>query len=128
MEPDSLTTMRFFTKSRGKGFAGRIQGLRSRQPVFAAKPDMLFRFHPRHIEQPNQHAELVASRHLRQFGCYFRNEGGGLIRAAIALRIIGSRTAIPARGCALSPAPCLGQKLLPVPCLGEKMLFLRVQL
>jgi hypothetical protein len=100
----------------------------SRQPVFAAKPDMLFRFQPRHIQQPDQHAELVASRQLRQFGCHLRNEGGGLIRAAIALGIIDSRTAIPARGCALSPAPCLGQKLLPVPCLREKMLFLRVQL
>src|SRR4030081_2600262 len=87
-----------------------------RQLAFAAQPDALFRFHVRHLEQADQHAELVTPRDPSQLGDGLRDEGRGLIRPA-TLRIIGSRTRILAPGCGRSPAPCLGQKITSNRCL-----------
>jgi hypothetical protein len=81
-----------------------------RQLAFAAQPDALFRFHLRHLEQTDQHAKLVTPRYPSQLGDGLCYEDRGLIRPAI-LRIIDSRTPIPAPGCGRSPAPCLGQKI-----------------
>src|ERR1700676_1668448 len=86
----------------------------SRYLPLAAQPDALFGFHLRHLEQPDQHAELVTPRHPRQSGDALRDEDCSLLRPAILHQIIVSRTAIPARGWARSPPPCLGQKLRPV--------------
>jgi hypothetical protein len=82
--------------------------------MFAARPEAFLCFHLHHFEQTDEQAEIVAPRHPDEVGDSFPNKGRGLIRAAIPGRIIGSRTAIPARGCARSPAPCFGQKLHPV--------------
>ena len=70
----------------------------SRQPALAAKPDALLGFQLRHLEQSDQHAELVAPRQSGQFGNRFRDEARGLIRPAIPGRIIGWRRPTPARG------------------------------
>jgi hypothetical protein len=70
----------------------------------------------------------VVPRHPDEVGDGFRNEGRSLIRVAIQGRIIGSGTAIPARGCVRSPAPCFGQKITSsIVCLAN-MPFLREQL
>jgi hypothetical protein len=89
-------------------------------------PEALLRFHLHHLEQRDEHAEIVAPRHPGEVGGSFRNEGRGLIRAAIPGRIIGSRTTTPARGCARSP--CLGQKITSNIVSLKNMLFLREQL
>jgi hypothetical protein len=52
----------------------------------------------------------VLPRDPSQLGDGFRNECRGLVRPAIPHGIIGSRTPIPALGCAGPPAPCLSQK------------------
>jgi hypothetical protein len=92
----------------------------SRQLPLAAQPDPLFGFHLRHLEQTDQHAELVTPRYPSQFGCCLRNKDCGLVRPAISHRIIGWRTPIPARGWARSPANWLCQKITSNGCLLEK--------
>src|ERR1700730_16422039 len=98
-----------------------------RQLPLAAHPDALFGFHLRHLEQSDQHAELVTPRHPRQFGDALCDEDCSLLRPAILHRIIFSRTAIPARGWPRSPAPCLGQNYVQWVSSG-KIRLLRVQL
>ena len=46
-------------------------------------PDALFRFHLRHLEQTDQHAEPVTPRQPGQLGGNIGNEGRGLVRPAI---------------------------------------------
>ena len=60
----------------------------SRQFLLAAKPDAVLRFHLRHLEQTDQHAEPVAPRYPSQFGDGLGNKGRSLIRPAIPHRII----------------------------------------
>jgi len=55
----------------------------SRQFVFAAKAEPLLGFHLRHLEQTDQHAELVTPRHPCEVGDGLCNEGRGLIRPAV---------------------------------------------
>jgi hypothetical protein len=115
-----------FPTTRKKDVDGRDEpghDIPSRQLALAAKPDPVLRFHLRHLEQTHQHAEPVTPRYPRKVGGSFGNEGRGLIRPAIPQRIVGSRTPVPARGWACSPAPCLGQKIASNGCLMRKCAF-----
>jgi hypothetical protein len=54
--------------------------------------------------------EFVAPGEPGQFGNGFRDEGHGLVRAALPLMIIRSRSPTPTGSFALPAAPCLAQK------------------
>ena len=70
---------------------------------------MLFRLELGHAEQMAEDFELVATGEFDQFSNSFRDEGHGLVRAALAISIIRYRSPIPARSFALPAAPCLAQ-------------------
>jgi hypothetical protein len=70
----------------------------SRQVPLAAEPHALMRFHVGHLEQTDEHIELVPPRQSGQFGSGLRDEGHSFIRPAVSGWIISSRTPIPARG------------------------------
>jgi hypothetical protein len=63
-----------------------------------------------HVEQVTEDLEFVAPGEPGQFGNGFRDEGHGLVRAALPLMFIRSRSPIPAGRFALPAAPCLAQK------------------
>ena len=68
----------------------------SRKLALAAKPQALFRFELRHREQVAEDLELVAFGQSAQFGNGLRDEGHSLIRAALPIGHLCSRSAIPA--------------------------------
>jgi len=82
----------------------------SRQLPLAAKPQTLFRFELRHSEQMPEDLELVSLGQFSQIGNGLRDEGRGLIRAALPIGVFSLRSTIPARSCALPAAPSLAQK------------------
>ena len=83
----------------------------SRQPAPAPQPQALFRLELGHPEQMAEDLELVAPGELDQFDNSLRDEGHGLVRAALPMLFIGWRSPIPARSFALPAAPCLAQKI-----------------
>ena len=70
---------------------------------------MLFRLELCHAEKMAEDLELVAAGELDQFSNGFRDEGHGLVGAALSISIIRYRSPIPARSFALPAAPCLAQ-------------------
>ena len=82
----------------------------SRQLALAAKPQALFGFELHHPEQMAEDLELVAPGQFAQIGNGLRDEGHGLVRAALPIGLICIRSAISARSCALPAAPSLAQK------------------
>ena len=75
---------------------------------------MFLGFQLRHPQEMAEHLKPMALRQPGQIGRGFRNECRGLIRPAIAARLIGSGRPIFASGCARPPvAFFLGQKLHP---------------
>jgi len=90
---------------------------RLRQLSLAAKPQPLLRLQLRHAKQEAEQAEPVATRQPGEVGDHLRNKGRGLVRTAIPVRLVGSRTPIPARGCARPPAPNLAQKITSNRCI-----------
>jgi hypothetical protein len=64
--------------------------------AFAARLDALLRFHLRHLEQANEHFEVMAPREPGEVGGVLRDVGQSLIRPAVLRRIIGSQTHIRA--------------------------------
>ena len=82
----------------------------SRKLPLAAQSQTLFRFELRHGEQMPEDFELVALGQFDQIGNSLRDEGHGLVRAALPIGVFCSRSAIPARSCALPAAPSLTQK------------------
>ncbi len=59
-------------------------------------PNAILRFHLRHLEQMNEHFEIMAPRQFGEIGDVLRDEGRSLVWPAVLRRIIGSRTLIPA--------------------------------
>jgi hypothetical protein len=55
-----------------------------RQITLAAEPDAFFRFHLRHLEQRDQHAQPVSPRQPGQGRCSLGNERRGLIGPAVS--------------------------------------------
>jgi hypothetical protein len=82
----------------------------SRQLALAAKSQALFGFELYHPEQVAEDLELVAPGQFAQIGNGLRDEGHGLVRAALPIGLIRIRSAISARSCALPAAPSLAQK------------------
>ena len=81
----------------------------SRQLALAAQPQALFGLELRHAEQMAENLEPMPLGEFGQFGNGLRDEGHGLVRAALPIRVIRWRSPIPARSCALPAAPCLAQ-------------------
>jgi hypothetical protein len=102
--------------SRGMGPAFRrddrsVRNPSSRQFALAAQPHPLLGFELRHPQEVAENVEPMTTGQLDQFGNGFRNEGDGLIRAALLpLWLIGLRPPISDRSLSLSAAPHLGQK------------------
>ena len=63
-----------------------------------------------HRKQMPEDLEFVALGQFDQIGNGLRDEGHGLIRAALPIGLLRSRSAIPARSAALPAAPSLAQK------------------
>ena len=68
----------------------------SRQLALAAQPQALFGLELRHAEQMAEDLEPVALGEFGQFGNGLRDEGHGLVRAALPNRLIRWRSPIPA--------------------------------
>jgi len=68
---------------------------RSGQLALAANPQIFLGFHQRHPQQMGEQVELVASRQLGERRQALGDEHDGLLRTAIAKKIIRSRTPIP---------------------------------
>ena len=81
------------------------------QQAPAPQPLTFFRLELDHVEQVTEDLEFVAPGEPGQFGNGFRDEGHGLVRAALPTLFIGWRSPIPARSLALPAAPCLAQKI-----------------
>ena len=64
----------------------------SRQLALAAKPQALFRLELRHAEQMAEDLEPMALGEFGQFGNGLRDEGHGLVRAALPNRFIRWRS------------------------------------
>jgi len=62
----------------------------SRQLVFAAGAQTLFRLELRHAEQMAEHLEPMALRQFDQFGNSLRYKGHGLVGAALLTSFSGS--------------------------------------
>ena len=62
----------------------------SRQLVLAPGAQAFLRLELRHAEQVTEHLQPVALRQLDQFGNSLRNEGHGLVRAALLTSFNGS--------------------------------------
>ena len=62
----------------------------SRQLVPAPGTQALFRLELRHAEQMAEHLQPVALRQLDQFGNGLRNEGHGLVGAALLTSVSGT--------------------------------------
>ena len=62
--------------------------LTSRQLALAAQPQALFRLELRHAEQMIEDLEPVALGEFGEFGNGLRDEGHGLVRAALSNRFI----------------------------------------
>jgi len=58
--------------------------------------DALLRFHLGHLEQMDQHFEIMAPRHLDEIGDVLRDEGRSLVWPAVLRRTSGPRTRIQA--------------------------------
>ena len=82
----------------------------SRQLALAPQPQMLFRLELRHSKQMVEDFQPVALGQFTQIGNGLRDEGHGLVRAALPIGLIRIRSAISARSCALPAAPSLAQK------------------
>ena len=80
-----------------------------RQLALAPEPQAFLRLELRHAEQMIKDLEPVALGEFGEFGNGLRDEGHGLVRAALSNRFIRQRLPIPARSCALPAAPCLAQ-------------------
>jgi hypothetical protein len=90
---------------------GAVLRATSRQLALAAQPQPLFGFELHHPEQVAQDLQPVAPGQFAQIGNSLRDEGHGLVRAALPTLFIGWRSPIPARSLALPAAPCLAQKI-----------------
>lgn len=82
----------------------------SRQLALAPQPQPFFGFELRHSKQMAEHLEPVAIGEFCQFGHGLRDEGHGLVGAALLACLIRLRSTPPTRSCALPAAPCLAQK------------------
>jgi hypothetical protein len=87
----------------------------SRQLALAAEPYAFLGFQQRHRQQMVEDAELVAPGEFDQFGNGLGDEGRGLIRATLPIRLpswfLVPGFPIPARSCALPAAPIPAQKI-----------------
>ena len=81
----------------------------SRQLALAAQPQAFFGLELRHAEQMAEDLKPVPFGEFAQFGNGLRDEGHGLVRAALPNRFIRWRSPLLARSCALPAAPCLAQ-------------------
>ena len=68
----------------------------SRQLALAAQPQMLFRLELRHSKQVVEDLQPVAPGKLAQIGNGLRDEGHGLVRAALPNGFYRCRSPIPA--------------------------------
>src|SRR5262245_5932485 len=85
----------------------------SRQLALAAQPQPLFGFELCHAQEMAQNLQPVAFREFHQFGNSLRNEGHGLVGAALLAGFIQLRSLLPTGSGALPTASRPSQKFLP---------------